>query len=73
MTVLERVPVERIVEQARAVDLGRLLLAIVLAPLYAVGWLGGKALLALAVAGTTVKLGWQDARGVTGAERGPGR
>jgi hypothetical protein len=71
MTVLDRVPVERIVAQARAADLGRLLLAVVLAPLYAVGWLGGKTLLGLAVAGTTVKLGWQDARATDG-RRGAG-
>lgn len=72
MTVLERVPVERIVECARTVDMGRLLLAVVLAPLYVLGWLAGKTLLALAVAGTTIKLGWQDARQVTDGRRGAG-
>lgn len=77
MTVLERVPVDRITTQAREVDFRRLalavlrlLLAAVLGVLYGLGWLARKAVLALADAGTSVKLGWQDA-GQPGGARGP--
>jgi hypothetical protein len=71
MTVLERVPTDRIMAQARQVHVGRALLALLLGVFYAVGWLASRAGLALAVVGTSVKLGWQDARKPAGAVRGP--
>lgn len=71
MTVLERVPVDRITTQAREVHVGRALLAMLLGVLYGIGWLARKAVLALAVAGTSIKLGWQDAGKPAGAARGP--
>lgn len=77
MTVLERVPADRIVAQAREVDWGavarsaaRLLLVVLLGVLYALGWLARKAVLAVATAGMSIRLGWQDAGRPAGA-RGP--
>jgi hypothetical protein len=73
--VLDRVPVERITVEARQVDVGRLVLTVLAAVLYAVGWSAGKVLgavwLALAWSGTAVRLGWQEARKPTGDRRGP--
>jgi Na+(H+)/acetate symporter ActP len=57
------VPLDRIIAEARKVRIAAVLLALVLAPLYAVGWLVGKTLLAVAFLGVAVKVGWQDARG----------
>jgi hypothetical protein len=71
VTIAGRVPAERILAEARQVQMGRLLLSLLLGVFYAVGWVGGKGLLALAVLGTSVKLGWQDARGTDG-RRGAG-
>lgn len=71
MTVLERVPVDRITAQAREVHVGRVLLAAVLGVLYALGWLARKLVMAVAVAGTSIRLGWQDAGRPAEVARGP--
>lgn len=71
MAVLDQVPVARITTQARDVQVGRVLLAVMLGVLYGLGWLARKMVLALAVAGTSIKLGWQDAGRPAGAPRGP--
>lgn len=65
-TVLERVPVDRITAEARDVDLGRALLTVVAAVLFAVGWLAGKVvgglIAAVAWSLAAVKVGWVEAR-----------
>lgn len=65
-TVLERVPVDRITAEARDVDLGRALLTVVAAVLFAVGWLAGKVvgglITAVAWSLAAVKVGWVEAR-----------
>jgi hypothetical protein len=70
MTVLERVPVDRITVAAREVHVARSLLAVLLGVLYGLGWVTRKCALGLAVAGMSVKLGWQDAGRPAGATRG---
>jgi hypothetical protein len=73
--VLDHIPVDRITAEARQVHVGRTVLLVVAAVLYAVGWLAGKTLtvlwLALAWSGTAVKVGWTEARNPTGDRRGP--
>jgi len=65
--------VDRISAEAREVHFGRVLLTIVAAVLFGIGWVAYKvcrtALLALAWCAVAVKVGWQDAR-ADGA-RGP--
>jgi hypothetical protein len=70
MAVLEQVPTDRIMSQAREAQVGRLLLAVLLGVFYALGWVARKLVLALAVVGTSVKLGWQDAAKPAGAAHG---
>lgn len=64
--VLGRVPVDRITVEARQVHPGRLVLTVLAGVLYGIGWLAAKVLgglwLAVAWAGTAVKVGWTDAR-----------
>lgn len=62
MAVLDRVPVDEITEQARQVHLGRVVLTVLAAVLFSVGWLAGAVFMALAWSGTAVKVGWLDAR-----------
>ena len=69
MAVLERVPVDRISVEARQVHVGRVLLTVLAALFFAVGWVAGKAVLAVAWCGVAVKVGWQEAR--SGSTRGP--
>jgi len=57
------VPLDRIVAEARQVRIAKLLLGFLLAPLYVVGWLVGKTVLATVFLAAAVKVGWQDARG----------
>lgn len=61
-TVLRRVPVERISDQAREIRAGRLLLTLVAGLLFAVGWSAGAAFRALVWCAVAVKVGWQDGR-----------
>lgn len=56
------IPLDRISAEARQVDWIKVLLTVVAAPLYVVGWMAGKGFLALAWVGLCVKAGWQDAR-----------
>lgn len=69
MAVLEHVPVDRISVEARQVHLGRVLLTLFAALFFAIGWVAGKAFLAVAWCGVAVKVGWQEAR--SGSTRGP--
>lgn len=64
------VPIARITDVARQVRVGAFLLASLLAPLYVLGWLAGRAVLALAYVGAAVRVGWNDARK---ARSGPAR
>jgi hypothetical protein len=63
--LLERVPMQRISEQAQPVHLGRLLLTVLVGVLYVLGWLAAKTVIGLGVMlGWTVaaaRTGWQDA------------
>jgi hypothetical protein len=61
-TVLRRVPVERISEQAREIRVGRLLLTLAAGLLFALGWLVGAVFRALVWCAVAVKVGWQDGR-----------
>ena len=64
--LLERVPMERVGQQARPVEVGRLLLTLLVGVLYALGWLAAKTVIGLGVALgwalAAVRTGWQDAR-----------
>lgn len=74
MTVLDRVPVERITAEARQVEFGRMLLTLIGAVFYAVGWVAAKVFgvlwFAAAWSATAVKVGWQDGRSPRGREGG---
>lgn len=74
--ILDRIPVDRITAEARRVDSRRIVLTLVAAVLYGVGWLAariwevvGVVLIAtwrgLVWASTAVKVGWVDARSRT--------
>lgn len=62
MAVLDRVPVDEITEGARRVHLGRVVLTVLAAVLFAVGWLAGAACMAIAWAGIAIRVGWRQAR-----------
>jgi len=66
MSVVARVPVDEISQAAREVRLGRILLEVIGAPFYVLGWLvfwvvvgGLRGVIWVAIA---VKFGWMDAR-----------
>ena len=63
---VERVPVERITDEARKVAFWRSVLRLLAAVLFGIGWLVAKAFAVLWLAGvwsvTAVRLGWQEAR-----------
>jgi hypothetical protein len=63
--LLERVPVDRIGEQAKPVDLGRLLMLAVVGVFYLLGFVTRKLLIgvgwAVGWAWTAARTGWQDA------------
>ncbi len=63
--LLERVPIERIEQQARPVDLGRLLVVLVVGFFYLLGFAARKVVLVLGVTlGWVIaatRTGWQDA------------
>jgi hypothetical protein len=66
LTILDRVPLDRISEQAREIRPGRALLTIIAAMLFALGWITAKMLtvawLAILWSFAAVKVGWQEAR-----------
>jgi hypothetical protein len=65
-TLLARVPLERIDEQARRVEFIRTALTVLAGLLWLIGWAAGKSLgalwLALAWSAAAVRVGWSDAR-----------
>lgn len=62
MAVLDRVPVDDITDRARQVHLGRVLLTVVAAVFFSIGWIAGAAFMAIAWCGTAVKVGWVESR-----------
>ena len=62
--LLDRVPVDRIQDEARQVHLGRVLLTLLVGIFWALGWLAGKATLAVGFAYAATKVGFLEARGV---------
>jgi hypothetical protein len=66
MAVLDQVPLEDITARARQVEFGRVLLTLIAALLYGVGWLAAKVLggiwLAFVWSAVAVKVGWTEAR-----------
>ena len=72
MTALDqRVPVDAITAQARQVRAGRLLLTLIAAVFYAIGWAAGRVFLAVVWCAVAVKVGWQ-AGAVRGGPAGAG-
>ena len=69
MTVLDRVPVDRVAAEARNVHVGRLLLTLLVGVFFAVGWVAGKASLGVAWSLAAVKVGWAEARAAKGQPR----
>lgn len=69
-TVLDRVPVERIGERARAANPGRVVLTVIAALFFALGWITCKtcagAWLVIAWCGSAVAEGWITARAASG-------
>jgi len=64
--ILDSVPVERITAEARAVNLGRALLTLLLGVFWALGWLVGMVTVAISFAYASAKVGYLDARGEAG-------
>jgi hypothetical protein len=64
--LLERVPIDRITDEARDIQFWRTVLKVIAAVLYGIGWVAAKTLgfiwLGLCWAGAAVKLGWIEAR-----------
>ena len=72
MTVLDRVPLERISAEARQVQVGRLLLTLLAGLFYLIGWLVAKLLVGVVWCCIAVKVGYVEAGGpVRKARRGP--
>jgi uncharacterized membrane protein YedE/YeeE len=72
-TLLDRVPVDRISQRARAARPGRTVLAVIAGLLFGVGWLAYKACtvawLAAVWCGSAVIEGWQASRQAEAARR----
>lgn len=64
MTVLDRVPIDRINVEARAVKAGRVILTILAGLLYVIGWTAALSWRAVVWACVAVKVGWADCRKV---------
>jgi hypothetical protein len=69
MTILDRVPVERIGERAHDVDLGRALLSLLMLPFLALGFAAALVWTAAEFAWAAVLTGWDAGR----ARSQPGR
>jgi hypothetical protein len=71
-SVLDRVPVDAITEQAQQVRFGHTLLTIVAAVFFGIGWLAAKSWLTVAWCAVAIREGWRDGRG-QGVSHGPSR
>lgn len=73
MTVLDRVPLDRITTEARQIHFGRLLLTLIAGLFFAVGWSVAKLFavvwFAVAWSAAAVKVGWQEGRKPAAARR----
>jgi hypothetical protein len=61
-----QLPVDEITAQARQVHLGRVLLTVLAAVFFAIGWSAGRFFLGVAWCAVAVKLGWQAGRAHSG-------
>jgi hypothetical protein len=59
VAVLERIPVDRIAVQAAALRLGPLLLSLLMAPFFSLGWTAAKAYLAVRYILAAVTVGYR--------------
>ena len=59
MAVLDRVPVDRIAVTAAALRLGPLLLSVLMAPFFVLGWTSAKVFLAVRYVLAAVIVGWK--------------
>ena len=77
MTVLERVPLDRIDERARAADPGRAAATVIAAVLFGLGWLAARALsimwAGVAWSASAVAEGWAQGRSAGWARHAAGR
>jgi hypothetical protein len=64
-SIAERVPLDQITRQARDVRFGRVLLTVLAAVFFGIGWAVGRFFYALAWCAVAVRVGWQ-----AGAARG---
>lgn len=74
MSVMQQVPLERINAEARQLDPVRVLLTLLAAPLFALGWLVAKvalvAWIVVAWSWTAARVGWQEGWSPQSAEGG---
>jgi hypothetical protein len=68
-SIAERVQLDDITERAHQVRFGRVLLTVLAAVFFAIGWTAGRFFLALAWCGVAVKVGWQAGRSAGGPAR----
>ena len=59
---MDRIPVEQITPEAKKVDVGRAVLALLALIPFLIGWIAGRTVLAVAWVGLAVKAGWLEAR-----------
>ena len=62
VTLLDRIPVDDITAQAREVHFGRVLLTVIAAVFWSIGWVTAKAFLAVAWCAVAVRQGWREGR-----------
>lgn len=72
-TIAERIPLDEITAQARQVHVGRVLLTLIAAVFFGLGWAAGRMFYGLAWCGVAVRVGWQAGRQAGGAHGGPAR
>jgi len=61
-TIAERVQVDQIARQARDVRFGRVLLTVLAAFFFSIGWATGRFFLGVAWCAVAVRVGWQAGR-----------
>lgn len=66
LSILDRVPVDRITNEAREIHFGRFLLTVIGGLFFALGWIVAKTFtvlwLAMTWSWTAIKVGWQEGR-----------
>lgn len=73
MAVLDRVPVDQIMAEAREVQPGRTLLKLFLGIFVVIGWLVGKASVGVSLVVSAIRVGWHAGRGGDGTSADGGR